>query len=379
MTAEKFTTRLGVELFKRLRSDLPVYLAIAVYSLLGLVFLQNNDAMHLSSYSAYVKKAAVLALLALPAIFLFSDFVMLIHRFDVRRKAAFAHSFSAKRLSAIIAASLMLIMIMVFQGTFTSIKNTLAVWSGGFVFDEVQANIDAALHFGADPWRYVRFMIEWPLLRAAVEYNYGVLWFLLSFGIVYFVSSSPKADKVRHRYLAAFMLVWILVGNVFAGLFMSAGPVFYGQVTGDFSRFAELLSILAAKGGDAAAGMDYKAYLWSLHESGQSGFGSGISAFPSVHVGLTVMNTLFAYEASRRLGHLMTAYLLVIMLSSVALGWHYAIDGYAAAMIVCAVYFALKRANLRLAAAPDAQMQGAAVRVSSAPLPPPDGSYPCAR
>lgn len=48
MTAEKFTAKLGEELSKRLRSDLPIYMAITVYSLLGLVFLQNNDAMHLS-------------------------------------------------------------------------------------------------------------------------------------------------------------------------------------------------------------------------------------------------------------------------------------------------------------------------------------------
>ena len=361
MTVDSFAARIGTELSKRLRSDLPIYLTILIYSLLGYLFLQDNDALHLASYGAYVEKAAVLAFLVFPGFFLFSDFVLLIHRFDRRRKAAIARSFSAKRLSAIFAGSLMLVMVMFFQGTFTSVKNALVVWSGGFQFDEVQANIDAAMHLGADPWRHVRFMIEWPALRNVVVYNYGVVWFVLSFGIVYFVASSPKADKVRHRYLVTFMLVWIMVGNVFAGLFMSAGPVFYGKVTGDFSRFGELLSLLAAGGGEAASGVDYKAYLWHLHENGQSGFASGISAFPSVHVGLTVMNMLFAYEANRKLGHMMTLYAIFIAASSVALGWHYAIDGYAAAVIVCAVYFAVKIASARLSAAQSLRIPSAAI------------------
>jgi hypothetical protein len=360
MTADSFAAKIKSEFSKRIRSDFPIYLAIVIYSLLGFVFMQQNNALHLASYGTYVEKAAVLAFLVFPLLFLFADFVMLIHRFNRRRKAAFERVFSAKRLSSIFAGSLMLVMIMFFQGTFTSIKNALVVWSGGFHYDELQANIDAAIHFGTDPWRCLRFMIEWPILGSAVRYNYGVLWFLFSFGIVYFVVSSPKADKVRHRYLVTFMLVWVLVGNVFAGLFMSAGPAFYGKVTGDYSRFGELLSMLAAGGRDAAESVDYKAYLWQLHENGQSGFASGISAFPSVHVGLTVMNMLFAYEANRKLGHFMALYAIFILASSVALGWHYAIDGYAAAIIVCAIYYALKRASARLEATEEVRIPAAA-------------------
>jgi PAP2 superfamily len=364
MTADRFSAKIGSELSKRIRSDFPIYLTIVIYALLGFLFLQQNNALYLASDGADVEKAAVLAFLMFPGLFLFSDFVLLIHRFDRRRKSAFVQMFSAKRLSAIFAGSLMLVMILFFQGTFTSIKNTLVVWSGGFQYDEIQANMDAAMHFGTDPWRYLRFMIDWRLLGSAVRYNYGVVWFFLSFGIVYFVASSTKADKVRNRYLATFMLVWILVGNVFAGLFMSAGPAFYGKVTGDYSRFGELLAMLAAGGGEAAAGVNFKAYLWQMHESGQSGFGSGISAFPSVHVGLTVMNTLFAYEANRRLGHLMALYAIFILASSVALGWHYAIDGYAAAIIVCAVHFAMRAVSDRMSAANTSGVPAAAIRVS---------------
>ena len=238
------------------------------------------------------------------------------------------------------------------------------MWRSGFLFDETQANIDAALHFGVDPWRFVRFILDWQPLLRAVEFNYDVIWFVLSFAILYFFASSPKAAAARNRYLVTFMLVWIIVGNVFAGLFMSAGPAFYGNVTGDFSRFSELLSLLAAGHNEASDGIDYKAYLWHLHENGQAGFASGISAFPSVHVGLTVMNTLFAYEANRVLGHLMAFYALLIAVSSVALAWHYAIDGYAAAIIVCAIYFAVKHAAVRMNAPASIKLPTATAKAS---------------
>jgi membrane-associated phospholipid phosphatase len=89
--------------------------------------------------------------------------------------------------------------------------------------------------------------------------------------------------------------------------------------------------------------VSYQDYLWMLHSLGQTGFGSGISAFPSVHVGLAVFNALFAWEYSRRLGILAFAYAGLIEVTSVYLGWHYAIDGYAAAIVTVLIYAATRQ------------------------------------
>ena len=118
---------------------------------------------------------------------------------------------------------------MIFQGTFTSIKNGLVVWRDGFPFDKVQADIDAWIHFGVDPWRWLSFA-QIDFIRLAVEWNYSILFFTGSFGLLFFVATSPLAARVRTRFLFCFMLVWIILGNVLAGLFMSAGPAFYGRV-----------------------------------------------------------------------------------------------------------------------------------------------------
>jgi PAP2 superfamily len=327
----------------RLRADMAVYLSIALYAAAGFVFLSMNHAQENANFAEYLKKAMLLGLFLFPLGALAADAVGVLHRFDRRRGLAFRRALSPRRFGSLLSGSAMLAAIMLFEGVFTSIKNTLVVWNGGFHFDRALADLDALLHFGADPWRMAAPLMEIPAARLFISYNYGIIWFLAAFGTVYFVASSPKADALRSRYLVSFMLVWVLIGNLMAGAFMSAGPAFYAQATGDGARFAGLAASLArgAAMGDAT-GM-YQAYLWSLQESGQSGFASGISAFPSVHVGLMVMNALFAWDANRKLGWAMTAYCLLIFASSVALGWHYAVDGYASAVIVIAVHLVLKR------------------------------------
>jgi membrane-associated phospholipid phosphatase len=134
------------------------------------------------------------------------------------------------------------------------------------------------------------------------------------------------------------MLVWIVIGNVFAVAFLSAGPGFYGLITGDTLRFSEQAMALSSTYGAA----DLQAYLWDYHIKGEASLASGISAFPSVHVGLIAMNTFFAFEVSRRLGLIAAGYTLFIMASSVALGWHYPIDGYASVVIVAVIYYLVK-------------------------------------
>jgi PAP2 superfamily len=328
----------------RLRADAAVYLSIALYFVIGFVFLSANHAQENARFAEYLKKAMLLGMFVFPLGALTADAISVLHRFDRRRGLAFRRAFSPRRFASLLTGSAMLAGILLFEGVFTSVKNTLVVWRGGFHFDRALAGLDAFLHFGVDPWRIAAPLMDFSAVRIFVSYNYGIIWFLIAFGAVYFVASSPKADAVRSRYLLSFMLVWVLLGNMLAGLFMSAGPAFYAQATGDSARFAGLAAKLAEGSALGDATGLYQSYLWSLYESGTSGFASGISAFPSVHVGLMVMNTLFAWDANRRLGWAMTAYSLLIFASSVGLGWHYAVDGYASAIIVIVAHAALKRA-----------------------------------
>lgn len=327
-----------------LRRDGGLYLAIALYTLAGLAFVMAAGAWDRLAYSRYVVQWTVLFALFMPAVALVFDAVMLVHRFDRRRRLAARRIFSARRFAHMAGGIALLTGLMVFQGTFTSVKNALPVWHGGFPYDRLHADIDRWLHFGVDPWRPLMALAGRDWLREAVQWNYNVGWLVLTFATLFFVATSPRAAALRGRYVLCFMLVWVVVGNLLAGLFLSAGPAFYGLVTGDAARFGEQLAFLARSDSAANAAVVLQDYLWRLHESGRAGFGSGISAFPSVHVALTALNTFFAFEVSRRLGLIMCAYLAVIAASSVYLAWHYAIDAYVAVPLVAAIYLAVRRA-----------------------------------
>lgn len=292
------------------------------------------------SHALYFGQWTKVFLFAMPVIAIAFDLFLLVHRFDRRRALAFRRIFSPKRMAGLISGVFLLGGLMFFQGSFTSIKNMLPALRGGFVDDRAQADIDAWLHFGVDPWIWLHSILGQDWVRSIIEFNYNVLWFVLCFGALFFVATSPSADGIRKRYLLLFAFVWIGCGNILAGLFLSAGPAFYGDVVGDHARFADLVAFLSrGEGSSSAAG--YQTYLWELHESGSAGFGSGISAFPSIHVGLITLNALFLNSYSRRLGIVAFLYVAFIQISSVYLGWHYAIDGYVSMVVVVAAYYAL--------------------------------------
>lgn len=325
------------------RRDSGLYLFIAIYTLAGLVFLHAIGAADRSAYSIYFGRWILLNGVMLPVFAILVDVSLLMHRFDGRRRLAAKQVFSTSRLAYSLSGLCLLMALMIFQGTFTSVKNGMPVWQDGFPFDVTHADIDAFLHFGADPWRWLYVVAENDFVRTAVEWNYNVLWFVLNFGALFFVATSPRTASVRTRYVACFMVVWVVVGNILAGLFLSAGPAFYGAVTGDTARFGEQLAFLAHGAESANSAVSYQQYLWTLHEARQTGFASGISAFPSVHVGLVMLNALFVWEYSRRLGALAFVYVAFVAVSSVYLAWHYAIDGYAAAAVAIVIYVVARK------------------------------------
>ncbi|MDG4905313.1 phosphatase PAP2 family protein [Mesorhizobium sp. WSM4898] len=325
------------------RRDSGLYLAIVIYVLAGLIFLNAIGAADRLAFSIYFGSWISLNGFALPTTAILADAILIMHRFNSRRRLVAKRVFSTGRLAYSLSGLCLLMALMIFQGNFTSVKNGMSAWQGGFQFDVLHADIDAFLHLGADPWRWLYSVAESDLVRAIIEWNYNVFWFLLNFVGLFFVATSPMVASVRTRYLACFMAVWILVGNILAALFLSAGPAFYGAVTGDTARFGEQLAFLARGAGSSNSAAAYQQYLWSLYEAKQTGFATGISAFPSVHVGLAMLNALFVREYSRLLGAFALLYVAFVAVSSVYLAWHYAIDSYVAVIVVSVIYIVARK------------------------------------
>ncbi|MBX9466781.1 MAG: phosphatase PAP2 family protein [Rhizobium sp.] len=330
------------EVAGHLCADAIVYGCVGAYSLICLGVLHFTGHWEQSSHTLYFIQWPLLFLWFMPMMAVTFDLVHGIHRFRSRRVRAYRLLFGIKRLARLFSGMALLMALMIFQGSFTSLKNMLPIMAGGFPYDTLHADIDRIIHFGHDPWQLLYPFAAHPIVLSVVEWNYSVLWFVLCFAALFFVATSPWADAVRTRYMLMFMFVWVFCGNVLAGLFLSAGPAFYGQVTGDTSRFADQLVFLS--GGQAHS---FQLYLWQIYESGVAGFGSGISAFPSVHVALITMNALFLSDRFPKLALPAAAYTMLIVASSVYLGWHYAIDGYVSIVVVVLVHGLLKNWEVR--------------------------------
>lgn len=219
-----------------------------------------------------------------------------------------------------VAGLLLFASLSVFLGVFTSLK-TMLTDMVPFFADPALARVDAWLH-GGDPWRHATALLP-AQFTPALERTYFGFWGILLSGCLLAVLLLPRLRHVRTRYVWTFLWMYPVLGNLFAGAAMSAGPVYYEQVTGD-SRFAGLVQMLAQH----SIGREWAASLWDSYVSGAVGVGSGISAFPSLHLANTTMFVLLAGCVHRRLLWVAVPFAGVILFGSVYLGWHYAVDGY---------------------------------------------------
>ena len=235
----------------------------------------------------------------------------------------------------IISRGILFTNIAVFYGIFTSVKRMLSDIRG-FAYDVSLANVDQMIH-GVDPWSLLPYS---ETLTRVVQFFYLHGWLSCLVLFSCYVIVYQPLPLVR-RYMACFYMVWILLGNVFAGIFMSAGPVYYKMVTGS-DRFEPLVAKLEYTLGMANSSINVQDTLWEDYMLDLGLLGSGISAFPSLHVGMATLWVITAWSINKTLFAFFLAILVIIQASSVYLGWHYAADGYFSMVAVMLIWFSVK-------------------------------------
>ena len=329
-----------------IRQMLPFYAFVLAHSAVVLGLVAWHAEVSARAYRDYVGQFGPIYFVGLPALLLLVTVIAGALR-DPRTPRAWIARPTPALLGRLAGAATALAAILLFMGSFTTFKTLMPTLMGGFAHDRAQADLDALLHGGVDPGPVLMDLFSHPQLLSALEWNYSVAWTALAFLPIFFVL--VQTDRLRLRYCLTFVLVWSVLGNLVACLFLSAGPAFYGQVTGDAARFGALM-----QGLDGRMVSAFQDYLWQNYLEGAAGLGTGISAFPSLHVGMAMMNALFLREFNRIAGLAGFAYVAVIIVTSALLGWHYLIDGYVSVAVVLILHAALNRAFAGRATAPAA-------------------------
>ncbi|MGE3832173.1 MAG: phosphatase PAP2 family protein [Parvibaculaceae bacterium] len=325
--------RFPAELAAAARGHLMVYLGAAI------IFATGWIASRLTGYSVsvspekfilkYILNAALFVIIGVVVIKLFR---MVLVEKPASPLRAFGRWIAEsvldpRRLANGVHGSLFVFLLM---GGFTLWKNQVPRIQG-FAWDNTFAALDRTLFAGVPPQDLTQYLLGNPWITKLIDQNY-VLWFPVLFASTLAVSFQPVRSFLRHRFMIALILAWGIGGVILANIFSSAGPVYFRKVAQGLdpyaAHFASLHTVDHMLGLEALSLQDT---LWSTYARAQSF--SSISAFPSMHVAIALLVFLACRHLS--LGYRLAsgAFAILIAIGSVHLGWHYAVDAYAGALI----------------------------------------------
>ena len=220
-----------------------------------------------------------------------------------------------------------IVLLPIFVSSFTIFKAAIPVFHF-YAWDERLAEWDRILHLGIDPWRWLQIFFTFPLVTFVINFFYN-LWFFILYGVIYYLAFSMKNLKLRMQFLLSFVLSWIVLGTIFATVFSSVGPCYYGYLFPKKNPFAPLMLYLNnANQHFPIWALDTQQMLWNNANDKAEMYQLGISAMPSMHVATAVLIALWAARINWGLGIFGIFFTFIILIGSIHLGWHYALDGY---------------------------------------------------
>lgn len=239
----------------------------------------------------------------------------------------------------------------VFSTAFSAFKTAIPAIQP-YVWDARLSEWDRLLHGGTHPWVLLQTVLGHPWITGAVNVLYNV-WFFVMYAILLLQAFALRDTRLRMQFLLSFVVTWILLGTLGAIWFSSMGPCYYPSFEPESGPYAPLMAYLREAGEQVPVwALNVQQMLWNDYQASKTGIGSGISAMPSMHVATAVLLALFGWRHSRQAGAALTLYAILIMIGSVHLGWHYAVDGYVGAVGAAAVWWLVGRFLVRRPAAP---------------------------
>lgn len=244
---------------------------------------------------------------------------------DIKREITAFLKDRNRLLSGVLATFLMSLMLV----SFTKLKNLIPALQP-FSWDLYFVDLDRLLHFGNLPHEVLSGIVASPY---AVGFLTGIynIWLIMTYFVLVVACFMRPDNASRMRYLVAFVLTWAIGGNLLATIFSSAGPAYLQRLglSDVYTPLMQQLQTHAATGSLTVIGTQDLLWHWQTSTPRLN----AISAFPSMHVASSTLMAIFAFQWSRLAGIVLTIFAAGIMIGSFVLGWHYAVDGYAGAMI----------------------------------------------
>ncbi|MRX37062.1 phosphatase PAP2 family protein [Aminobacter sp. SR38] len=223
-------------------------------------------------------------------------------------------------------------------------------------WDQRLTEIDRIIHLGKLPWEWLQPVAGYWPVTIILNANYQ-LWLLVMWMMALYFLFAEAACPIRKRYLLGFILTWIVCGSVLAKTFASAGPCYFSPLGIVPNPYAPLMDYLRAIHVDLVP----LPALWTQDLLWQGYLGKteplGISAMPSLHNAVALLNVLAAWNLSRKLAWLLAVHALLVFVGSVHLGWHYAIDAYVGWAVVIVLWAAAGMLARPAAAAQSAMIE----------------------
>lgn len=308
---------------QRLNDDAPILCALVWSWVLVLLFLSRNGVDGLEWVPSAENLRLYLLALGVTAI------VVGARKLYLRRPASpirFLAEYAREPASVIqlVGGLPMLAAMILYMPIFSALKTTIPLFTT-YSWDPALIAADRMV-FGTDVWRVLQPVLGFPLVTSALSFAYHA-WMVLIYGGGIYFCFFVRDRELRAQYFIARFAVWIVMGMIIASCFASVGPCFLAPITGDHHFDEQMAYLRMANTHYPVLVLPVQDQLLAWFREGDHNLGAGISAMPSLHVGITTLTALAARRVSRPAGACLFVFLLVIGLGSVHLGYHYAIDG----------------------------------------------------
>ena len=330
--------KLGCSLADNLKAQAPLLAFSTIYALLAFIYTP----MTLKSLLLYSGQAFVFMLISFLTLYVIYLFFKML--FITKPKSPLGYLFTEIKLYfknnfKLAYATPLFIAYIIFMFSFPAFKSQIAIVHP-FAWDLELHKLDVDLHFGRMPWEWLSSILGHPLWPVVLNYTY-ILWFLLTGCASFLACSSNRHYQLGIRYIIASMILWVVAGNLIALFFSSAGPCYYGFLGLGNDPYASLMNNLNQVSNEYLPLLALKAQEigWEAYRTNDAVLIGGVSAFPSMHVANSALMAIAIFAYKPFLGWILTLFTLMILIGSIMLGWHYAVDGYAGVVLGLAAWW----------------------------------------